>query len=468
MILFASQYNQFIAFPDNNTHVMAVNCYTGSLVLLPVRISNALDDFAATGKPLEAEAFSEKTRNSLIDQGFLTKLPPSIERQLVLKHSQIIQHELHQKSFTIEIIPSYDCQLACKYCFEKQARTQLSQNRLFHKVMNTETVNAVFNAIDKLLDGKKKRRIGIFGGEPLTKKTKACIEYLVQQGGVKGYNFLVTTNGIDLQQFLHLLNPKALSCVRFTISGVASSHDLLRHYPNGKPTYDRVLSNLKRALERDVEIQVRIDVTRSVLLQLEAFAEELIKIGFDRHPNAFCFCVAVHPTRATVNDLFLRDEFVKEADIVNYLIEHPSLDNLFRPSQLLSPRIESLFKDNFYYSLSGLHCDAVTGIYIFDPNGDIYPCNKVVGHKDQRIGTFMPKIELSPSRFLPWQSYAFSQLSGGACSKCTFSLICGGGCRYLRFIDNTTSPNELCADYKRFFESIIQYYYRRQLREKTF
>jgi radical SAM protein with 4Fe4S-binding SPASM domain len=71
-------------------------------------------------------------------------------------------------------------------------------------------------------------------------------------------------------------------------------------------------------------------------------------------------------------------------------------------------------------------CEAVMGMFIFDPNGDTHVCLEAVGNRNLRVGVYDPEWRLDDEAFSKWTRR--NVLSMQECRACKVRFVCAGGC----------------------------------------
>jgi len=120
---------------------------------------------------------------------------------------------------------------------------------------------------------------------------------------------------------------------------------------------------------------------------------------------------------------------ITDADIAARLAASPALAPIFSGYPVIHDRIDSLFAGRPQAALRPDHCGASTGrILIFDPMGDIYPCNNVVGQRQHRVGTCLPMLTWDDAVQARWSARTAGRMTG--LTDCKYALFCGGGCLF--------------------------------------
>lgn len=273
---------------------------------------------------------------------------------------------------------AHDCNMICTYCFGEQGSFAGSKC-----LMSAEVGK---KAMDYLLRNSGTRRnleIDFFGGEPLMNfgVVKELVAYGRQEEQKYGKNirFTITTNGLLLDSEKTQFINQEMDNVILSIDGRPEINDKMRKTVNGKPTYDKIISNyLEFTRKREGLYYVRGTFTRNNL-DFTRDVEHLTSLGFRN--------VSVEPV---VTDLG-QDYALQEEDRDRIFEEYDRLTELY----LEKARKGEDF-DFFHFNvdleqgpcllkrLSG--CGAGTEYLAVSPEGDLYPCHQFVGNKDFRIG----------------------------------------------------------------------------------
>jgi len=111
--------------------------------------------------------------------------------------------------------------------------------------------------------------------------------------------------------------------------------------------------------------------------------------------------------------------------------EEPQLEVLGRLDDGLRRQARRIFAGRGLPAFKPSFCSAHTGMYIFDPFGDIYACWEKTGDEKVRVGHVDESSEVRFNFDLRalWQGRTVA--SNPVCLKCRYNLFCGGGCAVL-------------------------------------
>lgn len=208
----------------------------------------------------------ETLRENMSGAGFLVEEAVDELKVLELKYWK---SKFETDALTLTIMPTDACNFACFYCFENKRQIR----------MTPETVAATIDFVRKNLFGVRNLRICWFGGEPLLaadiiwEMSEAFIETATASSCE--YSAFIVTNGylLDDEIIAHLKKYK-IETLQITIDGDKSAHDKRRCLKSGGATFDKILANVKKIVENNLKIALRINIDKSNVESIES----LIKI----------------------------------------------------------------------------------------------------------------------------------------------------------------------------------------------
>lgn len=226
-----------------------------------------------------AKLFSSmKSKGFIIDDGF---------NELDAANKLYEKETRMEKKLSVMILLTSQCNCNCTYCYEKNETETFSNNFDCKKIVSfIDSYMESSNATEKI-------EVIYYGGEPLLMKgaideVSSCLS--PKYG--KRFSFAIITNGTlldskDILRWEHL----GLKVLKITIDGNKESHNKRRKYQNGKPTYDDILSNLKK-INSEVEIRINTVIDNNVFGftgLLEDLSHINIKTTFSINLTEPCF-----------------------------------------------------------------------------------------------------------------------------------------------------------------------------------
>ncbi|MBU7013936.1 MAG: radical SAM protein [Theionarchaea archaeon] len=329
-------------------------------------------------------------------------------------------HKAARSTYLHVIVPTYQCNLRCPYCFEKHVyRKELKQRA----IMDEKSVDLLFESVMSLDTESKEKCIVLYGGEPLQVQNKDIIQYILEKGEDLDYSFKVVTNGADLYHFVPALSETTVLKIQVTLDGPQPVHDRRRFRPGGKGTFHDIVRGVDACVEHELPIGIRINVDRENIDYMPEFGEFYKQKGW--YPQVYAFLTNVHGSECvSYVPLISPEEFVEK--IVHLFAEddrmRPFLQTFRYPNVLLEHLFAGKeFKPRFW------SCGAHTSILIYDPVGDIYPCYEAVGDERHKIGEYLPQLRFN-DEYEYWRNRTVFAIP--ECRECNYSLLCGGGCAY--------------------------------------
>jgi len=367
------------------------------------------------------------------------------------------------------IMPTYDCNFRCPYCFE-QHRLAKGQGWL-DSTMTDETMEAVFSA---LADCKKRGyALGdctLYGGEPFLEKNLPVAEKIAERCKSMGMGVSAVTNGYDLASFIGFIKKYEVASLQVTVDGTAEINDRRRLHKDGLPTYDRILQNVELALENGIRISLRVNVGSENLSNIPALIDDLKARGFiekeekraaeekklretDKKAKTSRGAF-VYYFKAT-NDDNHPEKNITEQDIVGELMRYgfTAEEAIELQSQYSVPAegMRQLFQKKGYPQFSPGYCGSESGMLVVDPFGKVYTCWDVVGKEQDAVGAADP----ATGRFLwkfskaKWRTRTVDLMK--ECQRCPYAFICRGGCASRAMNAYGDYFREYCGEIKEIF-----------------
>jgi uncharacterized protein len=469
-----SSYCIFVKLPKRRDRVLLVHGYTGAYDEVSLDIAAYLNAKRAVSAPLYGKWSSdfedtsgniipsEATLAELENRGYLTRLTISGEKERIRSIAASV-HSFETKGLSYIVVPSYDCNLRCPYCFQGYMRTDPS----FQPKLGQMTRELVDQMLDGILDFEKStpnpnrdcRQFTFFGGEPLLAKNLGIIEYIVRRASALGpSNFGAITNGTELEAYGELLGPDAISNVQITLDGPPQTHDRFRIYPNGQGSYARISRNISFALERGVNVTVRVNVCKDNMGDLSALASEAQKMGWTDYKEFGIYAAPIQATASFPNTGQLLNSYELSQSLQRMQDEDPVVRMVETADDSMKRRALTLFQHPEIDPIADFkasYCGAHSGMYIFDPFGDIYACWEKMGDSQIRIGRVGSegKLLLEGPWLDKWRSRTIA--SNPTCESCSYALQCGGGCAVLAEAKNGKYFSNFCDGFGMRFKAAV-------------
>jgi uncharacterized protein len=474
----ASSYNIYVNLPNTKDETLLVHGYTGAYD----RVSRRVADYVRSleggkrakplwGKwsdeePVASTAYvpSEKTLLTLKKRGYLTEKSFEEEQAMFSRIANRLQAEQNRPSYIL--MPTYNCNLRCPYCFQDHMRTDPAYAHLL-RTMSFDMADRILSALPKIEryhnvapETDFTRSIGFFGGEPLMQASRPVIEHIINRAQELGKtNFYAITNGTDLEFFKDLLSPEKIGFLQITLDGPAREHDKRRIYANGDGSFERIARNIGMVLDLGVTVSVRMNVDRNNIGLLPELADEIVARGWESYKNFSAYTAPVHAANDNVETKTTFNSWQLDKAIDELRENVPNMRVIQRPDDGMKERARRLFVKSGAPALRSTFCGAHNGMYIFDAFGDIYACWERTGDQKIRIGSLHDAegFTLNDELNAMWRSRNVT--TNPTCLKCRYALNCGGGCAVYAEAHNGTMFSNFCDAYaKRFNVNVAEAY----------
>lgn len=302
-----------------------------------------------------------------------------------------------------------DCNLSCKYCYEKKKRK---------RNMSLETADMVIAFIMKYQTDRM-NQINFHGGEPLLNWN--AIEYVVKQinhSPLKkgGFRFGFTTNGTLLTNHVIDFSKENDILISVSVDGKSETHNKNRLDKTGRETYHVVENSLRRLDESGINYEIRMTYNSQTISDLACNVKFLLE-----EFNCACLRWAA--------DYF--DSGWNEEKVQTLVKQYQSiLEYQQRIERKQAEKIAVLNMDNF--NKLGRCSGGITEINI-DTEGDLYPCTYVCGDEEFLIGS----IKDGPRIINIKKVHSTRQKSNKKCMTCQNKDYCvGNRCKIINFVED--------------------------------
>ncbi|CEP41219.1 radical SAM protein (plasmid) [Paraclostridium sordellii] len=264
--------------------------------------------------------------------------------------------------FTIFITEK--CNLRCKYCYESGLDRSKDMD-----------INVANKTIDFILRKIKSESLDIplyivlHGGEPLVNFEMVKYIHKKLSDKVKGREIIydMTTNGtvLDSEKIDFICNN--IDNISVSIDGTRASHDKNRVFVNGEGSYDLVIKNVKKLLDREKDVRIRMTYTTNTVSELYDSISQIAKYGF----TTIVPVADYMDTNWTQNHMNTLNDQISM--LINLKENYPSLDIGLLDIEGLNKRKGDCFGGILSFTI--------------DVNGDIFPCTFSVGDEELKLGS---------------------------------------------------------------------------------
>lgn len=408
---------------------IAINSLSGNVDYISNQVGKKLSH-------RDLEGITKVQSDYLLDRGYL------IEKSTdELKRLNDISQLIHNKNLNkkrLSIAPTLSCNFACSYCFE-------GLNKNNSKTLDISDVDEIFNAVDHSLLPFDKN-VFLFGGEPLMRKNKKLLCYIVKKCQERGMKLYGTTNGYDLNFYEDLLDDNKINNLQVTIDGVKEIHNSSRKHINGLETFDKIVSNIDYCLKNKVKIIARTNLSRNTVqtaVDLLEFYEDKGWISnknftYSFSPIVFCKDSLSYP------ELF---EELKKIGLPEKLL-------VLHVSQYIgiTKKLLSLIEREHLVIFQPEGCSACYNSFIVAPDKNLYTCGDLM-NTNMSCGKLIEGSFKFNKLQDEWNSRYIVNMD--KCPKCAYALYCGGSCAAICIRKKKSIYTSLCNSFPEVFDKCL-------------
>lgn len=425
------------------------NQVTGNLALVDREVVDVLETPDNEGDPV---SFLLKEKGFLIEDD-LVEDADYLCSVLKEKEESIMRHI---------IVVTYQCNLRCSYCYQDDVLSTHPpgwETRVLTRQLVDDLYDAILSAEDIL--SHTGSYIVLYGGEPFLFQNREIVEYILKRGKDLGYTFRAITNGTQVEAFVEMFREYDVRSLSITLDGPKDIHNSRRCKANGEGTFDDIITNIEILLKNDIHTRIRTNIDEQNLEYIPQLLRFFEERGWTDNPYIDLLFA------------FTRQRYQREVQTIPQSYSE-FLALLERLDVGKDPRYRDVILDLLSGTTlakavlgkvqpSGLtywQCPAIGHDLAYDPYGNIYVCQQVLGDEVHSVGRYSPTFELTKS-FELWQDRTIFNMP--QCLKCEYALLCGGGCPISAF--NTTGtmmrPSQSqCKNVETYVHEVIPQLYR--------
>ena len=415
-----SNYNFFYPYKEDETKLIAYNSFSNALALIEKEKHLKFVKFCNDEADLDEE-FKEQLRQGafLIDDDV---------NELELLRQGMLVSRYSTDYFGVTIAPTLDCNFRCIYCYEKDSIKQC--------YMDSDTQDRIVELLKKKVKTIRQFSVTWYGGEPLMaldvieNLSKQFIE-ICKENDVE-YNAGMITNGYLLtRSSVEKLNEANVSFYQVTIDGKPEDHNIRRPLVGGKPTFDRIMQNLKDNIDIIPQVSLRMNIDKNNLESGAFIVDYLRENGLDGK-------VAPYLANTTnSNDSY---------DSPSCMSTEEFSDVDFKHDVAMGERMDIRSK---YPRRIQNYCGADSmASLVIAADGRLYKCWCDIGIDDRCIGNIKENYGLFNRANLNYVAYDPTQ--DEKCMDCKLLPICMGGCPFQRL-----EKADVCSMYKHKLENYL-------------
>ncbi len=343
------------------------------------------------------------------------------------------------------------CNLACKYCYTIEGgvkRNQLSLENMKKAVDQFAQFQTSFTTFE------------FHGGEPTIAfdKIKEVTEYIKKIYLDKGkkFNFSIQTNALSLDdQKIDFLYQNHFS-VRVSLDGTESTHNAYRSTHGGSGSYDRIKRNIEKMMNYGISPHFVCVVHKGNYLHLQEMHVSMSELGAKTVRYLPMF-----KSRLGNNELWLSGKKFLNVyfNLIQFIVgERKKGRAMAILPNLISGELGSLQSKARNYMCMRTACGAGNNMLGIDVNGDIYPCEEMIGNSTFKIGNLQSDTlldVLKSTRNLQILKRHVNDIE--KCQSCPWRQYCHGGClqKSYAYFGEMNRESEYCDYFKGIYSQLI-------------
>lgn len=370
-----------------------------------------------SGIPLPAEV-----ANYLSRRGYLFASREEERDRSRQLYEAMIEFHRSAADQPILIIPTYNCNLRCSYCWQ----------RLYHMdsaLISEEMVDHFFRVLPQIADTSRPEKVTltVFGGEPLQEvpEQQRRVIGILDRARQEGFETSIVSNGVGLEAVVPRIAGRC-DCLQITLDGPPEIHRKRRPLPGRGDSFAAGARGITAALEAGIHVRARVNTDPTNLPHLPDLADVAREMGWLDSPR-FRFHLA------PVKNHNPRKTSYPEAQLLLDILELRGRDTrmeAFDLSGFSGIKYYSAFKKSGLFSLHRFFsCEAQINFWGFDLHGHVYPCWDACGLEQFAVGRFHPEVEIDADKLARWRRRSALDIEG--CDGCSAAAHCGGGCQFI-------------------------------------
>lgn len=309
----------------------------------------------------------------------------------------------------IELNLTFNCNLACAYCFvhRKSSRERMSFATA-KKAIDLLITRAAFPTVI----------ITLFGGEPLLEfpLIKQVVPYALAAAQERGLNvnWAVTTNGTLVNEEILQFFARHQISMLLSIDGGAATHDRYRRTKSGQGTWHRLAGLIPLIKQYQPWLGARMTVSTEAVHDMAGDFKQLVDLGINQ--------LIIAPAQGS--------NCWANQQIEQYGLNLVKIAQSYQALKLqgVPIYIEELENNE---EIPRWGCRAGSTSLAIAPNGDISPCSKLLGLTDEAGRCIVGNVHTGiDEKLLEPFLFPLGQQSDN-CRRC--SRPCSGGCYAVNF-----------------------------------
>jgi uncharacterized protein len=397
----ASRYNFF--FPLDDCRVLAYNALANAILVIGRSLSARIGELERSSAVFELDG----PLSSLAASGFI--VPAEIDEVEAIRRRNRQLRDAPE-ALTLTIAPTLSCNFGCAYCFQSHPR----------HYMSVDVQNALVEFVERHCPALQNLGVSWFGGEPIlaikvVHRLSRKFADLAERSGVRCTPAAMITNGWGLtEENCALLRECNIDRIQVTIDGVGAVHDQRRMLVDGRGTFDRIVSNVRRAVDLlpGTTFSIRVNLERANAGALQEVADYMANAGLQDRVHVYPGHVEPYTTHSRTTGVLTDQEFYE----IRRRHDEVRLAKGQSPAQMPTVKADTYC------------CAQLRHAFVVIPSGAMFKCWNETGTDETRaVGHLLRDTsELVMGAATEFDTWDITQ--DPECAECKVLPLCGGGC----------------------------------------
>lgn len=407
VIMFGYKTSRYvITAPLKGDRELAYNGMTGALAVWEARESRVFQEVRDDLPTSDPAAFRD-----LLYGGYIVS--DEVD-ELEILHQQYRIHRFNRSALILTIAPTLACNFGCDYCFQGQDKPS--------ETMSQQVQDAIVDFVERMSPEIRHLHVAWYGGEPLLRVgiIEALSDRFIALCDSKNikYDAMIVTNGFKLTpEVARSLHSRRVTGVQVTIDGDQEYHDDRRTLLNGGKTYDRIVKNLKEAVDAaPLTYSIRVNVDHRNHAGVTELIDDLAAHGLANRKN---FRLYFAPVEAMTTGCHSVEESCMSKG------DYGQLEAGFYRYAFDKGLVALPYPPRFHGTCGAVRPSA----FVIVPTGAIHKCWDTVTYAQHAVGSiFDMDSAVRNQRTLQWLQW--SPFNNDSCRNCRLLPNCAGACAY--------------------------------------
>lgn len=371
----------------------------------------------------------------------IVQLNKNICNQIIKTKYKPVMSKLNNTYTSIILNLTYNCNLKCTYCFEKQCKSK--------GTMLPETGIKSIDFLIRLNPSIDKYTIVFFGGEPLLNfnTLKEVVKYC-ESLKHKRFKYSITTNGTIINDEIIAFFKEHNFNIIVSVDGNEKIQNENRPFVNGNESFFTVFQNIKRMEKEGISFLSRSTVVpeKSNLIDIAIFFENA-EIEFD-----FEYVINTNSSMNIYNTNNIENINKQYQELLEFYLER-----LNRNKKIHWKSFISKIKRIHFRLGKGIVCSSGVSSLTVNSDGNIFSCQNLSYDNIYNVGSIYKGINYDLlTKYLPEKIDDIVK-----CKDCTIRYLCAGVCVAETLIlsqQDCTTNSYRCEIKKNMWMSFLAFY----------